>query len=100
MLEAVIKPRWPEDFRRIIDITGQFSWGWRQIHNPDTGQRVAGNLTTTEFVVAMLMVRDWTAEEIADHMSISLATVKKHQSQIKKKLRVGSRQELAQYMLA
>ena len=29
MLEAVIKPRWPEDFRRIIDITGHFSWGWR-----------------------------------------------------------------------
>ena len=100
MLEAVIKPKWPEDFKRIIDITYRFSEGWRDIHNPDTGQRVAGNLTTTEFVVAMLMVRDWTAEEIADHMSISLATVKKHQSQIKKKLRVGSRQELAQYMLA
>jgi len=27
MLEAVIKPKWPEDFKRIIDITYRFSSG-------------------------------------------------------------------------
>ena len=36
MLEAVIKPQWPEDFKRIIDITYRFSAGWRRIHNPET----------------------------------------------------------------
>ena len=63
MLEAVIKPRWPDDFKRIIDITNHFSKGWRDIHNPDTGQQVADNLTTTEFAVAMLVAQDWTAED-------------------------------------
>lgn len=99
MLETVIKPNWPEDFRRIIDITYRFSWGWRRIHNPDTGHEVADNLTTTEFAVAMLYARDWTSEEIAAHMGVSASTIKRHQAQIKKKLQVGNRQELANYML-
>lgn len=99
MLEAVIKPRWPENFKRMIDITCRFSEGWRDIHNPDTGQQVAGNLTTTEFAVAMLVAQDWTAEEIAAHMSVSASTIKRHQAQIRKKLRVKNRQELAAYML-
>lgn len=42
MLEAVIKPRWPQDFKRIIAITYSFSAGWRKIHNPVTGHNVAG----------------------------------------------------------
>ena len=100
MLEAVIKPRWPEDFKRMIDITYPFSEGWRDIHNPETGSQVAGNLTTTEFAVAMLVAQEWTAEEIAAHMGVSVSTVKRHQSQIKKKLGVKSRQELAVYLLA
>lgn len=100
MLEAVIKPRWPEDFKRIIDITYRFSEGWRHIHNPDTGQQVAGNLTTTEFAVAMLVAQDWTAEEIAAHMGVSVSTIKRHQAQIRKKLRLKNRQELAANLLA
>ena len=100
MLEAVIKPRWPEDFRRIIDITGQFSWGWRQIHNPDTGHQVADNLTSTEFAVAMLVVRGWTTDEIAAHMKVSASTIKKHQAQIKRKLQIDTWEELEPYMLA
>lgn len=47
MLEAVIKPDWPEDFKRIIDITYRFSAGWRKIHNPETGHDVADDLTTS-----------------------------------------------------
>ena len=48
MLEAVIKPEWPEDFKRIIAITYRFSAGWRKVHNPETGHDVADDLTTTE----------------------------------------------------
>ena len=51
MLEAAIKPNWPEDFKRIIDITYRFSSGWRRVHNPITGHDVADDLTTTEFAV-------------------------------------------------
>ena len=99
MLETVIKPNWPEDFKRIIDITYRFSWGWRRIHNPDTGHEVADNLTTTEFAVAMLYAREWTSEEIAAHMGVSVSTIKRHQARIKKKLQVTTRQELEKHML-
>ena len=51
MLGAVIKPRWPDDFRRMIDITNHFSKGWRDIAwaeyyyftgQPDKAARAAG----------------------------------------------------------
>lgn len=99
MLEAVIKPKWPEDFKRIISITYEFSAGWRKIHNPVTGHEVANDLSTTEFAVAMLAARGWTNSEIAKHLNISSNTVKNHISQAIKKLHVENRKALKQYML-
>ena len=99
MLEAVIKPVWPEDFKRIIAITYRFSAGWRKIHNPETGHSVAGDLTTTEFAVAMLAARGWTNQEIAAHMNISSHTIKRHISTVLRKLGVSQRRELKKYML-
>lgn len=99
MLEAVIKPNWPEDFKRIIAITYRFSAGWRKVHNPDTGHDVADNLTTTEFTAAMLAARGWTNREIAAHMNISQHTVKRYVSVAMQKLNVHHRCELERYML-
>ena len=99
MLEAVIKPKWPEDFKRIIDITYRFSSGWRRVHNPKTGHDVADDLTTTEFVIAMLAARDWTTQEIAEHLKISANTAKSHISEAMRKLNVQNRKDLKQYML-
>lgn len=99
MLEAVIKPQWPEEFRRIIDITYRFSSGWRRVHNPATGEDVADDLTTTEFSIAMLAAREWTTAQIAAHMGISTNTVKVHISEAMRKLNVSSRKDLKQYML-
>ena len=99
MLEAVIKPKWPEDFKRIIDITYRFSAGWRKVHNPDTGHDVADNLTTTEFAASMLAARGWINQEIADHMGISLNTVKRYISVAMEKLHICRRQDLKQFML-
>lgn len=99
MLEAVIKPGWPEDFKRIIAITYRFSAGWRKIHNPETGHDVADDLTTTEFAAAMLAARGWTNQEIAQHMNISSHTVKRYISTVLQKLGIRQRQELKQYML-
>lgn len=99
MLESTFKVKWPEDLRRILDVTYRFSWGWRQVHNPDTGHEVADNLTTTEFSVAMLTAQGWTSREIAAHMNISPNTVKRHLVEIKKKLGISNRKELKQYML-
>ncbi len=47
----VIKPKWPKEFKRIIDITYRFSSGWRRVHNPITGHDVADGLTTTKFAI-------------------------------------------------
>lgn len=99
MLEAVIKPGWPEDFKRIIAITYRFSAGWRKIHNPETGHDVADGLTTTEFAAAMLAARGWTNQEIAQHMNISSHTVKRYISTVLQKLNIRQRQELKKYML-
>lgn len=99
MLEAVIKPKWPKDFRRIIDITYRFSSGWRRVHNPITGDDVADDLTTTEFAIAMLAARGWTTQEIAKHLQISVNTVKNHISEAMRKLNVENRKGLKKYML-
>ena len=99
MLEAEIKPKWPEDFKRIIEITYRFSSGWRRVHNPITGHDVADDLTTTEFSIAMLAARGWTNQEIAEHLHISANTVKKHISEAMRKLDVGTRKALKQHML-
>ena len=99
MLEAVIKPGWPEDFKRIIDITYRFSSGWRRVHNPITGHDVADDLTTTEFATAMLAARSWTNQEIADHLNVSVNTVKSHLSEAMRKLNVENRKDLKKYML-
>ena len=48
-----------------------------QVHNPVAGHDVADDLTTpTEFAIAMLAARDWTTQEIAQHLDISANTVK------------------------
>ena len=99
MLESVIKPDWPEDFKRIIDITYRFSAGWRRVHNPETGHEVANDLTTTEFAVCMLAARGWNNQDIAEHLHISANTVKSHISQAMRILQIGTRKDLKQYML-
>nr|WP_297235392.1 helix-turn-helix transcriptional regulator [uncultured Flavonifractor sp.] len=99
MLEAVLKKDWPDDFRRIITITYRFSSGWRKVHNPVTGHDVADNLTTTEFATAMLAARGWTNQEIADHMGLSLNTVKQYMSATLQKLNIKQRKDLKKYML-
>lgn len=99
MLEAVLKKDWPDDFKRIINITYRFSEGWRKVHNPITGHDVAGNLTTTEFAAAMLAARGWTNQEISEHMNISPNTVKRYISMALQKLNIKHRQDLKKYML-
>ncbi|MCD8104648.1 MAG: helix-turn-helix transcriptional regulator [Lachnospiraceae bacterium] len=98
-LEAVLRKDYPDDFKRIIDITYNFSAGWRKIHNPDTGQHVTDALTTMEFTVAMLAARGWTNQEISDHLGIRISTVKWYISIILDKLYIKKREQLPLYML-
>ena len=100
MLEAAIKPAWPDDFRRIIDITYRFSAGWRRVHNPATGDDVADNLATTEFAACMLAARGWSNAEIAAHMGISPNTVKSYVSAALRKLGITRRRDPSRIMLS
>ena len=87
------------ELARIIEITYRFSYGWRRIHNPDSGEDVADDLTTTEFTMAMLACRGWTNAEIARHMGVSPGTVKNRLSGVYAKLGIGTRAELVAHML-
>ena len=99
LIEICLKDDFPEDYERIIAITYRFSYGWRRIHNPDTQETVADNLTTTEFTIAMLASRGWTNIEIAEHMKITERTVKQRLTDIFNKLNINNRKQLHTYML-
>ncbi len=99
LIEIYFKNDYPAEFKRIIGITYAFSAGWRKIHNPDTNHNVADNLTTTEFTVAMLYDRGWSAQEIAGHMDLSEHTVRGYIKTIYVKLGITNKDELRKYML-
>lgn len=98
LVEVYFKKTAPDLLPRIIEITYAFSAGWRRIHNPDTQHDVAGNLTTTEFTIAMLYHRGWLAKEIAQHMDMSERTVKRHIASIYDKLGISDRDMLGKFM--
>ena len=56
-------------------------------------------MTTTEFAIAMLAARGWNNSDIAEHLHISVATVKRHLSSAMRKLDVTRRGDLQKYML-
>lgn len=99
LIETCLKKDYPNYYERIIDITYRFSAGWRRIHNTDTNEDVADNLTTTEFTIAMLANRGWTNNEIAAHLGITPRTVKQHLSCVFTKLNITNRKQLASFML-
>lgn len=99
LIETCLKDKYPQDYRRVIEITYRFSAGWRRIHNKDTREKVADNLTTTEFTIAMLANRGWTNQEIAEHMGIAHRTVKQHLTMVYNKLNISSRKQLKEFML-
>lgn len=99
LIEACMKKDYPEDYARIIDITYKFSAGWRRIHNLDTNEDVADNLTTTEFTIAMLANRGWTNKEISEYLEITPRTVKQHLTCVFNKLNIENRKQLKNFML-
>ena len=99
LIETCMKKDYPEDYARIINITYKFSAGWRRIHNPDTNENVADNLTTTEFTIAMLANRGWTNKENSEYLEITPRTVKQHLTCVFNKLNIENRKQLKNFML-
>lgn len=99
LVETCLRKTERENYEKIIGITYRFSYGWRRVHNPMTGEDIADTLTTTEFTVAMLAKRGWTNKEIAEYMDLNVNTVKSHMANVFGKLGITSRKELVKYML-
>ena len=100
MIERFFQKDNPAAYERIIAITYTFSAGWRKIHRLISRREVADNLTTTEFTIAMLYNRGWTAKEIAAYMNLSPRTITNAIQVIYQKLGISGKKELGQYMLA
>ena len=57
-------------------------------------------MTTTEFAIAMLAARGWTAREIPKHLKISVNTAKNRIFEAMRKLNAEARKDLKKYMLS
>lgn len=99
LIESTIRKGNPKLYKKISEGVLAFSRGWMSVHNPIADATVTDCLTTMEFSIAMLACRDWSNQEIADHLGISINTVKHYLSDIFDKLGVSKRDELKEYML-
>ena len=99
LIESCIKKDNPEIYNKLSNRVIAFSRGWMSIHNPSSKTNVTDALTTMEFSIAMLASRSWSNQEIADHLNISVNTVKHYLSDIYIKLNISKRDDLKNYML-
>ena len=99
LLESTVRKETPELYKQLSEAVIAFSRGWMAVHNPNSDRSVTDALTTMEFSIAMLACRNWSNQEIADHLGISLHTVKHYLTDIFDKLHVKKRDELRDFVL-
>ena len=98
IVESCLKKEEPEAYKALTKGVLRFSRGWMKLHNQKSERNVTDALTPQEFAIAMLACRNWTNQEIADCMGISVNTVKHIISDILSTLHVNSRKELLQFV--
>lgn len=99
ILESTVRKENPGLYKQLSEAVIAFSRGWMAVHNPNSDRSVTDALTTMEFSIAMLACRNWSNQEIADHLGISLNTVKHYLTDIFDKLHVKKRDELRDFVL-
>ena len=98
VLEVCIRKKEPDVYKKLMDGVIAFSRGWMKIHNPKMQKEVTNLLTPLEFSIAMLACRDWTNQEIAEHLGLSVNTVKHYVSGILEKLHVDKRDKIKDFV--
>ena len=98
VLEACIRKSEPEVYKKLVDGVIAFSRGWMKIHNPKMQKAVTDLLTPLEYSIAMLACRDWTNQEIGEHLGLSVNTVKHYVSRILEKLHIDKRDKIKEFV--
>lgn len=84
-----------ELYNKIAKLANKFLKNWVKVHNSITNDKIADNLTSMEYIVAMLYKSNWTVNKISRYIGISDNTVKKHIKSIYYKLGINKKSELA-----
>ena len=98
VLEACVRKNEPEAYKKLVDGVIAFSRGWMKIHNPQMQKAVTDLLTPLEYSIAMLACRDWTNQEIGEHLGLSVNTVKHYVSGILEKLHIDKREKIKEFV--
>lgn len=98
VLEACLRKKEPAAYKKLMDGVIAFSRGWMKIHNPQMQKSVTDLLTPLEFCIAMLACRDWTNQEIGEHLNLSVNTVKHYVSGILEKLKIDKREQIKEFV--
>lgn len=100
-LEKNVRKQEPEAYKNITEMLHRYLKSREGIMNGSRGGVFLGflwKLTGMEYTVALLAARQWSNQEIADYLEISLRTVKYHMSSVFNKLGVDGRKELEEIM--
>lgn len=92
-----LKHDYPNDYKRIMKVVKEFNDGWYRLHQPEENN-LSHTLEPIEITVALLYNRDWSAKEIAEHLSISESRVRNHICDIYDKLNISNKKELQEYL--
>jgi len=99
LIEVCMKDKAPSEFRKVIESVKSFGHGWHRYRNSEGVKIMREDLSSTEFVVAMLFSKEWSMKEISAYLDISLRMVKQHLSNTYLKLGITRRDELKASML-